>query len=67
MKHHETRALATGTWRRGPHLDRLLDATVVEPPIESQRAEARIAQFTDLAGVLDDRDDARTQPAQARS
>src|SRR6266852_5948830 len=65
MKHHETRARASRARRRGFHLDRLIDAAIVEPPIEPQCAKARVAQLTSLAGVLDDRDDARTQPAQA--
>src|SRR2546426_12701465 len=67
MKHHETRTLAPGVRRRGLHLDRLLSAAIVESPIEPQSAEAGVAQLAALAGVLDDRDDAWTQPAQARS
>src|SRR5258706_3544220 len=62
MKHDETRALAAGARGRGFHRDRLLDAAILEPAVESQRAKARVPQLADLAGVLDDRDDARAQP-----
>jgi hypothetical protein len=67
MKHHETRTFASGARRRGLHLDRLIDAAIVEPAIEPQCAKSGVAQLADLAGVLDDGDDPRAQPAQARS
>src|SRR5687768_15123451 len=65
MKHDETRSLVAGARRSGLHQDRLLDAAIVEPPVKPQCAKARVAQLAGLAGVLDDRDDARTQPAHA--
>ena len=67
MKHHKTRTLVPGARRRGLHLDRLLSAAIVQPPIEPKCTEAGVAQLTDLAGVLDDRDDAWPQPTHARS
>src|ERR1700687_4345433 len=63
MQHDEAWALAAGARWRGAHLDGLFDPTVVEAPVEPQRAKARVAQLADLACVLDDRDDARTEPA----
>src|SRR5512132_2154040 len=63
MKHDETRALAPGSRGRRFHLDRLFDAAIVEPAVETERAKARVSQLASLAGVFDDRDDARPQPA----
>src|SRR5687767_3581781 len=65
MKHDEPRSLAAGPRRSRLHLDGLVDTTVVESTVESQRAKARVAQLGGLAGVFDDRDDAGTQPAHA--
>src|SRR6266540_5583639 len=64
MKHDETRSVAPGARGRRFHQGRLFDAAIVEPTVEAQRAKARVPQFSGLAGMLDDRDDARAQPTQ---
>src|SRR3954469_3707383 len=48
-------------------LDRLLDAAVIEPSIQAQRAKTGVAQNADLARVLDDRDELRPKPSRARA
>src|SRR5688500_18264229 len=65
MKDDEPRSLAASPRGSRLHQGRLVDTTVVESPVESQRAKARVPQLADLARVFHDRDDARTQPAHA--
>src|SRR6185503_4687126 len=61
----ETRSLRASGRGLALDLDRLVDAAVVDTSIKAERAEARVAQDADLAGVLDDRDELRPKPARA--
>src|SRR5438046_1373932 len=62
VQHHQARALgsATGRIRRNVHV--LVGSRVLEPPVETQSAEARVAQLTVAdAAVLDDGDEPRAE------
>src|SRR5207244_749222 len=65
LQEDEPRAFASRHRGLALDLDRLLDAAVVRSSVEAERAECRVAEDADLAGVLDDRDDLRAEPARA--
>src|SRR6266851_2382618 len=67
MKDDQTRAIGAAGRRELGHLDRLLDAAVVESRVEAQGPEPRIDQHAAFDRLmLDDRDERRPQPHHAR-
>src|SRR5437867_5732236 len=58
VEQDETRPVGTAGGRELRHLDRLLDAAVVQPRIEAQGPEPRVDEHAALdALVVDDRDE----------
>src|SRR5262245_1283744 len=62
LQQDEPRSLLARDRRLARHFNWLFDAAIVQAPVEPQRAEPRVAEHADLAGMLDDRDDLRSQP-----
>src|SRR5438128_8782725 len=67
VQHDKSRSIVAGVRRVGRDLDGRVLPAVIEPSIEPQRAEARVAKLSVLkAGVLDDRHKARPHEPESR-